>query len=92
MFERNKVLHALGDWSYSVYLLHVIVLWLAAYWLHERLGLTPYQTLGLSVPAILLLSWLSYEWVERKMARQVRAAYARIAGPLAAKRAQAVSL
>lgn len=92
LFERNRVLHALGDWSYSVYLLHVIVLWLAAYWLHERLGLTPYQALGLSVPAILLLSWLSYEWVERKMARTVRSAYARIAEPVAARRAQAGSL
>jgi len=75
-FAGCRPLKALGDWSYSVYLIHVIVLWLASYWLHQRLGLGPYQTLALCLPAILLLSWLSYEWVELRLGRRLKRAWA----------------
>ena len=83
-FAGRRLLKALGDWSYSVYLLHVIVLWLGAYWLHQRLGLDPYQTLALCLPAILLLSWLSFEWIEVRGGRRIKALYARWAQPAAA--------
>ncbi|GGM02589.1 acyltransferase family protein [Pseudomonas asuensis] len=90
LFAGNRVLKALGDWSYSVYLIHVIVLWLGDYWLHHRVGLNPYGTLLLCLPVILLLSWLSFEFIERRMTRKVKTALeavpARIAETLDAAR------
>ncbi|KAF1051302.1 MAG: hypothetical protein GAK43_02465 [Stenotrophomonas maltophilia] len=77
-FAGRRLLKSLGDWSYSVYLLHVIVLWLGSYWLHARLGLDPYQTLAVCLPVILLLSWLSFEWIEVRMGRGLKHAYARL--------------
>ncbi|TWI53856.1 peptidoglycan/LPS O-acetylase OafA/YrhL [Pseudomonas duriflava] len=86
LFAGNRMLKALGDWSYSVYLIHVIIFWLGDYWLHQRAGLSPYETLALCLPLILVLSWLSFEWVERRMTRTVKAAFeaipARLAGIL----------
>jgi peptidoglycan/LPS O-acetylase OafA/YrhL len=73
-FEGNRILKALGDWSYSVYLLHVIILWLGDYWLHERAGFSPYETLLMCLPIIMVLSWLSFELIERRMTPKVKTA------------------
>ncbi|ANF59182.1 acyltransferase family protein [Halotalea alkalilenta] len=72
LFDGNRVLKHLGDWSYSVYLLHVIVLWCGAYLLHRRLGLDPYLTLALCLPVIAVGSWLSFTYVEMALSRRLK--------------------
>ena len=69
--EGNRLLKALGDCSYSVYLLHVLVLysgWLAA----ERYGLNPYAVFAVCVPVIGLGAWVSYEWLEKGLYRRLK--------------------
>ncbi|WP_110707533.1 acyltransferase [Salinicola sp. CR57] len=68
----NRVFKAMGDWSYSTYLLHVIVLWSGNYVLTEQFGLPPYLALAICLPVIALCSWLSYEFVEKKLSRQLK--------------------
>ena len=61
----------MGDCSYSVYLLHVLVLyagWLAS----ERYGLNPYGVFAVCVPVIALGAWLSYEWIEKGLYRRMK--------------------
>jgi peptidoglycan/LPS O-acetylase OafA/YrhL len=72
LFAGNRVIKALGDWSYSTYLLHVIVLWTAQYTLREHAGLPPYATLAICLPLIAVLSWASFEFVEKRLARRLR--------------------
>ena len=79
-FAGSRLCKALGDWSYSVYLVHVIVLWLGDYWLHQQWGFSPYQTLMVCLPVILLLAWASYEWIERRLSRTLRQLGERLAG------------
>lgn len=79
-FAGSRLCKALGDWSYSVYLVHVIVLWLGDYWLHQQWGFSPYQTLAVCLPVILLLAWASYEWIERRLSRTLRQLGERLAG------------
>jgi len=67
----NRLLKTLGDCSYSVYLLHVLVLyggWLAA----ERFGLNPYAVFAVCIPVIGLGAWLSYEWIEKGLYRRMK--------------------
>ncbi|WP_156181540.1 acyltransferase [Halomonas sp. PR-M31] len=71
-FKANTICKTLGNWSYSTYLLHVIVLWTAQYVLGETFGLAPYAILGLCLPIILLLSWGSYEFIEKRFARYLK--------------------
>ena len=71
-FKGNQVLKALGDCSYSVYLIHVLVLY-AGWFASERLGLNPYLVFALCVPSIGLMSWFSYRWLERGLYRRMQA-------------------
>lgn len=68
----NRFFRAMGDWSYSTYLLHVIVLWSANFLLTERYGLSPYLSLAICLPLIVLLSWLSFEYVEKRLSRKLK--------------------
>ncbi|WP_110642995.1 acyltransferase [Salinicola sp. CPA57] len=68
----NRVFKAMGDWSYSTYLLHVIVLWSGNYVLTEQFGLSPYLALAICLPIIAVCSWLSFEFVEKKFSRQLK--------------------
>ncbi|MCK0769654.1 acyltransferase family protein [Chromohalobacter canadensis] len=72
LFAGNRVIKALGDWSYSTYLLHVIVLWTAQYTLREHVGLPPYATLAICLPLIAVLSWASFEFIEKRLSRRLR--------------------
>lgn len=67
----SRLLKTMGDCSYSVYLLHVLVLyggWLAT----ERYGLNPYAAFAVCVPIIALGAWLSYEWIEKGLYRRMK--------------------
>lgn len=63
-FKGNQVLKAMGDCSYSVYLVHVLVLW-SGWFVSQRFGLDPYGVFAFCVPLIGAASWLSYQWLER---------------------------
>ncbi|MFJ4110296.1 acyltransferase family protein [Pseudomonas sp. NPDC089758] len=71
-FQGNRVLKALGDCSYSVYLIHVLVLY-AGWFASQRLHLNPYLVFALCVPSIGLMSWFSYQWLERGLYRRMQA-------------------
>ncbi|MBF8747260.1 acyltransferase [Pseudomonas putida] len=68
----NRLLKTLGDCSYSVYLIHVLVLY-AGWFASQRLGLNPYLTFALCVPSIGLMSWFSYQWLERGLYHRMQA-------------------
>ncbi|MEX5339368.1 acyltransferase family protein [Pseudomonas sp. I2] len=74
-FRGNRVLKALGDCSYSVYLIHVLVLY-GGWFASRRLGLDPYLAFAFCVPLIGLMSWLSYHWLERGLYRRLQAWFA----------------
>ncbi|MBA1201004.1 acyltransferase [Pseudomonas capeferrum] len=71
-FAGNRVLKALGDCSYSVYLIHVLVLY-GGWFASERLGLNPYAVFALCVPLIGIASWVSYQKLERGLYRRMSA-------------------
>ncbi|UTL89246.1 acyltransferase family protein [Pseudomonas fluorescens] len=71
-FKGNRLLKALGDCSYSVYLIHVLVLY-AGWFACQRLRLNPYLVFALCVPSIGLMSWFSYLWLERGLYRRMQA-------------------
>lgn len=71
-FKGNRVLKALGDWSYSVYLLHVLVLSIG-YTLSQRYGLQSYGVIGVCLLLTLLGSWVSFELVEKRLHRHLKA-------------------
>ncbi|MDG9759786.1 acyltransferase [Pseudomonas sediminis] len=64
-FRGNCLLSHMGDCSYSVYLLHVIVLSLGWY-LQARLGLAPALVIAACIPVIALAAWGSYELIEKR--------------------------
>ncbi|RRV28580.1 acyltransferase [Pseudomonas sp. o96-267] len=64
-FRGNRLLNHMGDCSYSVYLLHVIVLSLGWY-LQARLGLAPALVIAACIPVIALAAWGSYELIEKR--------------------------
>ena len=68
----NQVLKSLGDCSYSVYLVHVLVLY-GGWFASRRLKLDPYATFAVCVPVIAAASWLSYQWLERGLYRRLSA-------------------
>ncbi len=70
-FRAARPLKLLGDCSYSVYLVHVIVLSLGWY-LVERFSLNAYGVIAACLPVILLASWASYEWIEKRSFRYAR--------------------
>ncbi|KJK16623.1 acyltransferase [Pseudomonas sp. 2(2015)] len=71
-FKGNRLLKALGDCSYSVYLIHVLVLY-AGWFASERLNLSPYAVFALCVPLIAGLSWASYLLLEKRLYRRMSA-------------------
>lgn len=71
-FQGNRVLKALGDCSYSVYLVHVLVLY-GGWFASQRLKLNPYAVFAVCVPVIAALSWVSYLWLERGLYRRLSA-------------------
>ncbi|WP_299260368.1 acyltransferase [uncultured Kushneria sp.] len=72
IFMRCHGLRRMGDQSYSVYLVHVIVLWLANALLHEHWGLPAWLTLAISVAIIATLSWASFELLEKRLSRRLK--------------------
>lgn len=70
-FARVKPLKMLGDCSYSVYLVHVIVLY-TGWYLYERFGLDEYWVIAACMPTILLISWASYQLIERRLFFRIR--------------------
>lgn len=64
-FKDSRLLARMGDLSYSVYLLHVIVLSLGWY-LQASLDLNPYVVIAACMPLIALASWGSYELIEKR--------------------------
>lgn len=70
--ERNRLLKLLGDCSYSVYLMHVLVLSAGGY-LARRYGINPYLMFVVCALAIAVGSWLSYEWVEKRSYQWLKA-------------------
>ncbi|MCW2271101.1 Acyltransferase family protein [compost metagenome] len=78
-FKGNRLLKALGDSSYSVYLVHVLVLY-GGWFASQRLGMSPYAVFALCVPLIALLSWGSYLLLEKRLYRQLSGWFAPPAG------------
>lgn len=70
-FEHNRTLKLLGDCSYSVYLMHVLVL-SAGGFIAQRYGVNPYVMFVLCVLAIAVGSWASYQWVEKSSYRWLK--------------------
>ncbi|MBV4473380.1 acyltransferase family protein [Pseudomonas botevensis] len=73
-FEHNRLLKLLGDCSYSVYLMHVLVLSMGGFLAH-RYGIDPYMMFILCVIAIAAGSWLSYQWVEKASYQWLKARF-----------------
>lgn len=69
-FRHSRVLKMLGDCSYSVYLLHTMVL-CAGRWFAERTGVDPYVMLPVCILVTAFASFGSYHWLEK-------AAYSRL--------------
>ncbi|WP_213938109.1 acyltransferase [Pseudomonas sp. dw_612] len=86
-FESNRVFELLGNCSYSVYLMHVLVL-SAGGFVAQRYGVNPYVMFVVCAATIGLASWASYEWVEKRSYRWLKA---RIDGETVAQPALALS-
>lgn len=71
VFAGSRVLRQMGDQSYSVYLVHVIVLWLADALLYKHWALPLWLTLTLCVVLIAALSRASFELLEKQLARRL---------------------
>ncbi|UVE19510.1 hypothetical protein NVV93_09110 [Pseudomonas sp. LS44] len=71
-FTDKRIFKALGDWSYSVYLVHVLVLSLGWY-LSRRFELNPYAVVVGCVPVIMLASWISYRLLEQRLYQALKA-------------------
>lgn len=70
-FRGSRLLKVLGDCSYSVYLLHVLVLY-GGLLMAQRFGLNPYVVFAFCVPVIAIGAWLSYEWIEKGLYRRMK--------------------
>ena len=71
-FSGKRLLIYLGNCSYSVYLLHVIVLSLGWY-LQSRLDLAPAIVIAACIPLIALAAWASYELIEKRLTARAKA-------------------
>jgi peptidoglycan/LPS O-acetylase OafA/YrhL len=70
-FASSRLFKLLGDCSYSVYLMHVLVL-SAGGFIAQRYGINPYVMFALCVATIGVGSWASYEWVEKCSFRRLK--------------------
>jgi peptidoglycan/LPS O-acetylase OafA/YrhL len=57
-----------GALTYPFYLLHDYIGFAVIYWLNQRIGLSAYVVLPLTVVAMLLLAWLVHRFAERPLA------------------------
>jgi len=70
-FKGSRILKTLGDCSYSVYLVHVMVLYVG--WLvSEHWQLNPYLVFAACVPVIAAISWASYVLIENRLYRHMK--------------------
>lgn len=69
-FRGRRLLKMLGDWSYSVYLLHVLLL-SAGFYLMGRHGLAPVPVIVLCLLFTLIGAWVSYELIEKRLCRRL---------------------
>ncbi|GFM50438.1 acyltransferase family protein [Pseudomonas capsici] len=67
----SRLLKSMGDCSYSVYLLHVLVLY-GGLLMAQRFALNPYVVFAFCVPIIAIGAWCSYEWIEKGLYRRMR--------------------
>lgn len=70
-FAGSRVFKVLGNSSYSVYLMHVLVL-SAGGFVAQRYGINPYAMFGVCAAIIGLASWASYEFVEKSSYRWLK--------------------
>src|SRR6218665_220955 len=59
-FQHSRLCKLLGDCSYSVYLMHVLVLSMGGF-VAQRYGVNPYVMFAICVVTIGVASWASYE-------------------------------
>jgi exopolysaccharide production protein ExoZ len=62
--ENARLFKVLGDCSYSVYLMHVLVLSVGGF-VAQRYGVNPYVMFAFCALTIGVASWASYEYVEK---------------------------
>lgn len=70
-FKGSRWLKSLGDCSYSVYLIHVLVLY-GGWFASERFDLSPYTVFAVCVPLIALASRASYVLIEKRLYHQIK--------------------
>ena len=70
-FKGSRLLKSLGDCSYSVYLIHVLVL-CAGRWVVERTGMDPYAILPVCLLVTGFGAFLSHEWLEKRTYRELK--------------------
>ncbi|EIK73003.1 putative acyltransferase [Pseudomonas synxantha BG33R] len=70
-FQDSRVLKLLGDCSYSVYLIHVLVLAVGR-WVADRTGIDPYTILPVCIVLIVLGAYGSYQWLEKASYRTLK--------------------
>ncbi|MDO9353376.1 MAG: acyltransferase [Solirubrobacteraceae bacterium] len=70
-FQGSRVLKMLGDCSYSVYLIHVLVL-CAGLWVVKRTGIDPYAMLPVCIVLTALCAFASYHWLEKSTYRTLK--------------------
>ncbi|BDB20116.1 acyltransferase [Pseudomonas sp. CYM-20-01] len=63
-FHGSRLLKLLGDCSYSVYLLHTMVLCVGR-WFAERNGIDPYAMLPVCLVMTAVCAFFSYQWLEK---------------------------
>jgi len=71
-FKNNRVFELLGNCSYSVYLMHVLVL-SAGGFIAQQYDVNPYVMFAVCAATIGVASWASYEWVEKRSYRWLKA-------------------
>lgn len=70
-FQGSRVLKLLGDCSYSVYLIHVLVL-CAGLWVVKRTGIDPYAMLPVCIVFTAVCAFASYQWLEKSTYRTLK--------------------
>ncbi|WPO97914.1 acyltransferase [Pseudomonas sp. HR96] len=70
-FKGSRILKTLGDCSYSVYLVHVLVLY-TGWLIGQHWQLNPYAVFAVCVPTIAAISWGSYVWIEKRLYRRMK--------------------
>lgn len=70
-FKGARFLKRLGDCSYSVYLIHVLVL-CAGFWVVKRTGADPYAILSACILVTALGAFASYQWLEKPAYRRLK--------------------